>query len=955
MNEIAMGVLMVELRAQSGNLIAEFQKASQAVAVQTNSMSAKVGAFEKGLLISGAAITAAVAGISAVSIKEFAKFDEAMLKSVVNMKGVTAEMRQQLETAARSFAIAQGEDADDIARSYLTLSKAGYTVADSIKALTQVEAFGQVTELSMNESAKVLTGTVKALGLASADSATKMEALGHVSDVLIAASQQTSASYGELASAIEGRFGIALRSTHKSIEEGVAALMTLSETGIRGSMAGMMLSTAFKEMQKSAVDNKETWDMFGLSVFNATGKMLPLADIVEQLEGKLEGASDEQKKMTLELLGFSSRSVEAIQSLIGMSGKLREYETNLLAAKGTTKTAADTLSESYTEMWKQIQAAFREVLLLIGQELMPIFEGVTKVLRDMATNTGEWKGSIESCAEVIRTVLYDAVWLVSNVLQGWLVIVKGVQLAALHISKALFTPSKEEMARMKKGEQLPAPMGVQMAWMFGASDETSQELLNMGMSIEQVLEQTQAEMDKLLLEKSVWDKLRDAMNEAAEARRVKTEADKKAKAETEAIAAANAKEAETQKRVNAELDKYFGEIDRINKTAAHITYTKNSPEVVQLKLAIKDPWEEGMKTKKKYDDMLASGAIAESEYARALSALNLKGDLTDPFEAAIQKIEQYKRAFDDGVINQSEYIRGMNTQLSSAAPDTFGPKTFGREEAKQIGSMNYKTGIDEVDQISALQQQEQDMMDSYDRRREILENWNAEEVGMEREKQTMLTNMQKQALQMQEMYARQRNQVLLQSMSSSFDQMATVMGQAFGEQSGAYKTMFAVSKAFSIAEALIKIQLGIAEAASLPWPSNLAAMASTMAATASLITNISSVVLSFEGGGDTPDGPRSGGVDGHGGFYAIMHPNETVTDNTLSPSSNRGTTVNVHNYAGASVETQTGADGSLDVIIRQIDQIMSKNIRDRRGALPKALEGTYNTLRRGNGSGRNSI
>jgi hypothetical protein len=37
---------------------------------------------------------------------------------------------------------------------------------------------------------------------------------------------------------------------------------------------------------------------------------------------------------------------------------------------------------------------------------------------------------------------------------------------------------------------------------------------------------------------------------------------------------------------------------------------------------------------------------------------------------------------------------------------------------------------------------------------------------------------------------------------------------------------------------------------------------------------------SFDGGGFTGSGPRSGGVDGKGGFMAVLHPNETVIDHT---------------------------------------------------------------------------
>lgn len=41
---------------------------------------------------------------------------------------------------------------------------------------------------------------------------------------------------------------------------------------------------------------------------------------------------------------------------------------------------------------------------------------------------------------------------------------------------------------------------------------------------------------------------------------------------------------------------------------------------------------------------------------------------------------------------------------------------------------------------------------------------------------------------------------------------------------------------------------------------------------------------SFDGGGDTGSGARAGGLDGKGGFLAMMHPNETVIDRTKGQS-----------------------------------------------------------------------
>jgi hypothetical protein len=44
--------------------------------------------------------------------------------------------------------------------------------------------------------------------------------------------------------------------------------------------------------------------------------------------------------------------------------------------------------------------------------------------------------------------------------------------------------------------------------------------------------------------------------------------------------------------------------------------------------------------------------------------------------------------------------------------------------------------------------------------------------------------------------------------------------------------------------------------------------------------SVSELVPAFTGGGYTGNGPRSGGVDGRGGFPAILHPRETVIDHT---------------------------------------------------------------------------
>ena len=126
---------------------------------------------------------------------------------------------------------------------------------------------------------------------------------------------------------------------------------------------------------------------------------------------------------------------------------------------------------------------------------------------------------------------------------------------------------------------------------------------------------------------------------------------------------------------------------------------------------------------------------------------------------------------------------------------------------------------------------------------------------------------QQRRQQIMDKYDNQRRQSELdyygqsaQMMSSAFDTMAGVMENAAGKQSGIYKAMFVASKAFAIAESVIKIQQGIANASSLPFPSNLAAMASVAASTANIISTIQSVNMKFATGGHV-QGPGTGTSD----------------------------------------------------------------------------------------------
>lgn len=86
----------------------------------------------------------------------------------------------------------------------------------------------------------------------------------------------------------------------------------------------------------------------------------------------------------------------------------------------------------------------------------------------------------------------------------------------------------------------------------------------------------------------------------------------------------------------------------------------------------------------------------------------------------------------------------------------------------------------------------------------------------------------------------------------------------------------------------------------------------------------------FEGGGWTGPGERAGGVDGRGGFFAMLHPNETVVDHTRSGGAwqqSSGNPVNIGSIVLPGVSNKREAREAGAVVARQITSVVAGSAR----------------------------
>jgi hypothetical protein len=204
---------------------------------------------------------------------------------------------------------------------------------------------------------------------------------------------------------------------------------------------------------------------------------------------------------------------------------------------------------------------------------------------------------------------------------------------------------------------------------------------------------------------------------------------------------------------------------------------------------------------------------------------------TKAAEDAAAAEEKKRQKFGDSNKEAFNYIRGDVDPLSGGEFDN----QFARYEAEaKAEEERYAAQIERLRQAQEL-------------RIEVVGGYQALEEQMAQEHADRI-----QQIEMA------KNSMMLTSGASFFESMASMAKTFAGEQSGAYKAMFAVAKAFSIADASLRLSSAIAQAMADPTALTPAQKFANMAAVASAGASVVSQIASVGFAGRNYGGPVQG-------------------------------------------------------------------------------------------------
>jgi hypothetical protein len=151
----------------------------------------------------------------------------------------------------------------------------------------------------------------------------------------------------------------------------VAVLAAFADQGVKSEEAGTQFAIVLRDLQTRALENADAFERAGIAVFDSRGEFRNFADVIGDIERRLAGMSDAQRKAELATLGFTDKSIAALTVLLGTSDAIREYETNVREMGGITQEVADKQLESFQGKLDLLKGRVTDLQIALGEGLVP--------------------------------------------------------------------------------------------------------------------------------------------------------------------------------------------------------------------------------------------------------------------------------------------------------------------------------------------------------------------------------------------------------------------------------------------------------------------------------------------------------------------------------------------------------------------------------------------------------
>lgn len=436
-----------KITAPLGKMQASIDRFSRNAKQKINSISRPLEKLSSTISRTAIGIAGAVTGM-ALGMRKFLRVGTEFEQSIVNAavkfpEGIergTAAF-EELENAAKKVGLETRFSAAEAAEGFNFLAMAGFSAKQAMAALPGIADLATVANTDLATSADIVSDSLSIMGLMTENSLQLQKNLARTSGVMVKAATSANFTFSELFESFK-RGGPVAHAAGIEIETLSGIFAELANSGIKGERAGTSLLNMISRLQAPSVGARRALRRMGTDVFDSTGKMRDMVDIISDLRKGAEKLTPKARAASLAKI-FGLQALPAAIVLLETTDKklrdvIKSFEDSEEVVGDLSKKINDTLRGDLLSL----NSAYENVLVQMKEMAdSPLRESIQSLTEELRLNGAAIATDL---GEAIIKVVKGFIWLIENFekIIKWAkiliptfialkAIIIGVQLAAL--------------------------------------------------------------------------------------------------------------------------------------------------------------------------------------------------------------------------------------------------------------------------------------------------------------------------------------------------------------------------------------------------------------------------------------------------------------------------------------------------------------------------------------------
>ena len=386
--------------------------------------------------------TAAVGAFAGTSVKAGSDFDAAMSQVGATMLKTSEEMKAEVgevDTAyghfsgnLRDFAQFLGKEtvfsATQAAEALNYMALAGYDTQQSMDMLPNVLSLAAAGGFDLARASDMVTDAQSAFGISAERTAQMVDEMAKAASTGNTSVEQLGDAFlvvGGLAKELNGGF-VELADGTKAPVDGIQemeiAMTAMANAGIKGSEAGTHMRNMIMKLSKPTSDGTVLLEKMGVKVFDTSGQMRSLADIMGDLNGALGTMTQEEKINAIGEL-FNARDLASAEALLGAVGEdWNEIGESILNADGAAADMAALQLDNLQGDVKLFKSALEGAQIVVSDQLTPSLRKFVQFGTDgLSTMTDAFKeGGLSGAMSAFGKILSEGITMITGMMPDFI-------------------------------------------------------------------------------------------------------------------------------------------------------------------------------------------------------------------------------------------------------------------------------------------------------------------------------------------------------------------------------------------------------------------------------------------------------------------------------------------------------------------------------------------------------